>query len=54
MTALYVVLSVFPIIDVKSWFGFSSKIIIAIGLYNVIGVMIYVNSVKLHHQILAR
>jgi len=54
MTALYVVLSVFPIIDVKSWFGFSSKIIIAIGLYNVIGVMIYINSRRLQHQILAR
>ncbi|HXM94885.1 MAG TPA: APC family permease [Candidatus Dormibacteraeota bacterium] len=44
MTVLYVVLSIFPIIDVKSWFGFTSKVIVIILVHNLIGVTIYVNS----------
>jgi amino acid transporter len=44
MTVLYVVLSIFPIIDVRSWFGFTSKVIVIILVHNLIGVTIYVNS----------
>ena len=54
MTALYVVLSVFPIIEVRSWFEFTSKIIIVIALYNAIGVTIYVKARKRQQRILSR
>jgi hypothetical protein len=40
-TVLYVVLSIFPIIDVPSWFSFAVKISgVVIGL-NLIGIVVY-------------
>jgi amino acid transporter len=41
MTLLYVTLSVFPIINVESWFAFASKIIAVIMAANIIGTGIF-------------
>jgi glutamate:GABA antiporter len=41
VTLLYIVLSVFPIIDVKSWASFAAKIIVVVVGANLIGVAIY-------------
>jgi amino acid transporter len=41
MTLLYVTLSVFPIINVESWFAFASKIIAVILVANIIGTGIF-------------
>jgi amino acid transporter len=41
MTLLYVTLSVFPIINVESWFAFTSKIIAVIIAANIIGTAIF-------------
>jgi amino acid transporter len=41
MTLLYVTLSVFPIINVESWFAFASKIIAVIMVANIIGASIF-------------
>jgi amino acid transporter len=41
MTLLYVTLSVFPIINVESWFAFASKIIAVILVANIIGTSIF-------------
>ena len=41
MTLLYVTLSVFPIINVKSWLAFTSKIIAGIMVANIIGTAIF-------------
>jgi amino acid transporter len=43
-TLLYCVLSVFPIIDVKSWLSFSLKIITVIVAANLIGAAIYITA----------
>jgi glutamate:GABA antiporter len=45
-TLLYVVLSIFPIIDVASWWGFASKIsAVVIGL-NLVGLALYWNAAR--------
>ena len=46
VTVLYVVLSIFPIIDVKSWFTFSMKISGVVILSNLIGVGIYLTATR--------
>jgi amino acid transporter len=53
MTGLYVVLSIFPIIDVKSRFGFTSKVIIVLLAHNLIGVAMYANSKRRQRTILS-
>jgi amino acid transporter len=40
MTVLYIVLSVFPIIQVESVFTFAAKIVLLIGVMNLVGVVI--------------
>ena len=44
VTALYVVLSVFPIIEVTSWTSFALKISSVVILLNLIGAGLYVNA----------
>jgi glutamate:GABA antiporter len=41
MTFLFIVLSVFPIIEVKSWLAYSAKIIAVIVVGNMIGVVLF-------------
>jgi len=41
VTLLYIVLSVFPIIDVKSWASFAAKIIVVVVSANLIGAALY-------------
>ena len=41
VTALYSVLSIFPIIDVASWTTFAAKIIVVLVAANAIGLLIY-------------
>src|SRR5262245_16380130 len=43
VTLLYVVLSIFPIIDVKSWWSFSIKISGVVIALNVVGLLLYWN-----------
>jgi len=46
VTLLYVVLSIFPIIDVASWFSFATKISgVVIGL-NLVGLAVYLNAAR--------
>jgi amino acid transporter len=46
VTLLYVVLSIFPIIDVASWFSFAAKISsVVIGL-NLVGLGVYLNAAR--------
>ncbi|MEP6690311.1 MAG: APC family permease [Gemmatimonadaceae bacterium] len=40
-TMLYVVLSIFPIVDVVSWFAFAAKIASVVGIANAIGAALY-------------
>ncbi|MCG6986785.1 MAG: hypothetical protein LJF06_01160, partial [Gemmatimonadetes bacterium] len=41
VTVIYIILAVFPIIDVKSWGSFAAKIITVVVGANLIGVAIY-------------
>jgi hypothetical protein len=40
---LYVVLSIFPIIDVPSWLSFAGKISGVVIALNLIGILVYVS-----------
>ncbi|MDT5060758.1 MAG: glutamate:GABA antiporter [Acidobacteriota bacterium] len=50
MTLLYVTLSVFPIINVESWFAFASKIIAVILVANIIGTGIFLFAKRRREQ----
>ncbi|MDE3151757.1 MAG: APC family permease [Gemmatimonadota bacterium] len=44
VTLLYIVLSIFPIIDVTSWVSFAAKIIAVVVIANVVGAALYLNA----------
>jgi hypothetical protein len=44
VTLLYVVLSIFPIIDVASWWSFAMKISGVVVGFNLVGVALYWNA----------
>jgi len=46
VTVLYVVLSIFPIIDVKSWWSFSLKISGVVVSLNLVGAAIYLAATR--------
>jgi amino acid transporter len=46
MTGLFIVLSIFPIIEVKSWFTYSAKIIGVIVLTNLVGMVLFLTAEK--------
>jgi glutamate:GABA antiporter len=46
ITFVFIVLSVFPIIEVKSWFSYSVKIIAVIAVANTIGIALFLRAKK--------
>jgi amino acid transporter len=49
-TLVFVVLSVFPIIEVKSWVSYSAKIIAVIIIANAIGIVLFLSAEKRRRQ----
>jgi amino acid transporter len=45
-TFVFIVLSVFPIIEVESWLSYSTKIIAIIAVANIIGILLFVSAEK--------
>lgn len=50
MSLLFIVLSVFPIIEVESWFAYSVKIIAVIVITNIVGVAIFLTAARRRKQ----